>query len=215
MSTAPGPVASQSGTCEPPKCPPRAHSRRLRGPPCARENGAGGPAGHDRDMCQESSHQTMRSRSVIGPAVNGALAKLMTPICTHSRPSVLTAVLWPDGAAVSLASPSPPSARPARSAGMSCTISPVSGFHTRCGARPRCSACFAADRADTRRGSVSSVSQTARGAPPRGSPPSALAQRRAALGIHASPTAAPFARRSRPRRFRGSFLATSGQGVSP
>ena len=44
MSIPPGPMLSQSGTWEAPKCPPSAHWARLRGLVAVR-NGAGAPAG--------------------------------------------------------------------------------------------------------------------------------------------------------------------------
>ena len=68
-----------------------------------------------------------------------------------------------------------PSARPARTTGMSWTTSPESGFHTRWQGRPSATRRSAASRADTVIGSACRTSQTARGAPPFRPPPSAAA----------------------------------------
>jgi hypothetical protein len=60
----PGPMLSQSGTWEAPKCPPSAHSARLRALAAAR-NGAGAPAGQRRGICHESSQAMIAPSPII------------------------------------------------------------------------------------------------------------------------------------------------------
>jgi hypothetical protein len=52
--------------------------------------GAGRPAGQPRATCHDSSQLTMSRTRRTGPSVNGAQSCPITPICTQTRPSLLT-----------------------------------------------------------------------------------------------------------------------------